>query len=286
MRAIVLTGLSGSGKSTAIHILEDLGYYCIDNLPVPLLRPFVELSKSSGGGEIQKLALLIDARDQKNISTLPDTLKKITAEGHSLELIFITASDEVLARRFSETRRRHPLAGEGPVLEGIRKERKLLEPVHELATEILDTSDYTPKQLRGKLLKMFGQERARVSLTVEVVSFGFKYGLPSHADLVLDVRFLANPFFKEELRLKNGTDGAVQEYVLAQPDTKKLLEEYERLLKFLLPRFDREGKSYLTIAVGCTGGQHRSVVIAQEIRQWVLTQGYAATLTHRELVRE
>jgi RNase adapter protein RapZ len=285
MRAIVITGLSGSGKSSAIKALEDSGYYCMDNVPVPLLRAIMGLSESRPGEEIQKIAVVIDARDQKHIADLPETIRRLTFEGHSFELVFLTASDEVLVRRFSETRRRHPLAPRGPLLAGIQKERELLAPVLELAAEVLDTTDLGSADLRQHIQERYGRARTAPEVTVQVVSFGYKYGLPSHADLVLDVRFLANPYFREDLKAKDGTDPDVGAFVMGQEDAQGFLTEVGRLFGFLLPRFDREGKSYLVVAVGCTGGKHRSVVIAQKILETIQRMGYATSLLHRDVGR-
>ena len=188
MRAVIITGLSGSGKSGTIKALEDIGYYCIDNLPVPLVRTFVELSESMGG-EIQKFAMVVDARDQKHIDQLPEMIRALSAEGHIFELVFLTATDPVLSRRFKETRRRHPLSGDGSAGEGVQKERRQLEPILELANEVWDTSDFSPSDLRKHVFKVFSKERKTQALSVQVLSFGFKYGLPANADLVLDTRF-------------------------------------------------------------------------------------------------
>jgi RNase adapter protein RapZ len=284
MRAIVISGLSGSGKSSAVGALEDAGYYCIDNLPVPLLKSFLDLAQSAE--EIQKLAVVMDSRNRTYIKQLPQTLKQLCEEGHSFELVFLEASDQVLARRFSETRRKHPLAAGDSVLEGIKKERELLEPLFTMASFILDTSELKAADLRKEMIARYGGGTDKQQLSLQVTSFGFKYGIPLNADMVLDVRFLPNPFFKEELKKKTGTDPEVIQYVMSQKDTEGVLDEYRRLFKFLIPRFDREGKSYLTIAVGCTGGKHRSVVLAAKIAEFVKELGYQVTVMHRDLERE
>lgn len=285
MRAVVISGLSGSGKSAAIRALEDAGYYCIDNLPVPLLRPFLELSSQSTE-QIQKLAVVIDARGRKYLEQLPQTLEGLSAEGHSFELIFLEASDEVLERRFSETRRRHPLSPNGSVIDGIVEERRLLGPLRGIAAEIVDTSLLSPHDLRKDLLLRFSSTRTTPALDVSIMSFGFKHGLPRTADLVLDVRFLQNPYFKADLKTKKGTDPEVIDFVLSQADATQIISEYGNLLSFLVPRFDREGKSYLILAVGCTGGKHRSVVIATELSKAVQALGYSVKVSHRDLDRE
>ncbi|MFH1018094.1 MAG: RNase adapter RapZ [Pseudomonadota bacterium] len=285
MRAIIISGLSGSGKTSAIKALEDAGYYCIDNLPVPLLRAFFELSSHSAA-EIQKVALGLDARDKIHIGKLPETLKQLAVEGHSFELLFLDASDEVLARRFSETRRKHPLALEGSPVEGIRKERELLKPVRDMAAHVFDTSTMRTTDLRQQVVKRYMEPSQKPSLSVQVVSFGFKHGLPLNADLVFDVRFLPNPFFKEDLKRLNGMHPDVIDYVMAKGEASELLKELKRLMRFMIPRFDREGKSYLTIAVGCTGGKHRSVVIAKNAADFVEKLGYPVTLVHRDMELE
>ncbi len=285
MKAVIITGLSGSGKSGVVKTLEDIGYYCVDNLPVALVRTFVELSETHGG-EIQKLAMVVDARDQRHINQLPKTIQELSAEGHIFELVFLTASDAVLSRRFKETRRRHPISPDGSVKQGIKKERAILEPLVELANEVWDTSDFSPSDLRKHVFKAFSKERKAQNLSVQVLSFGFKYGLPANADVVFDVRFLTNPFFKEKLKHKRGTDKPVQKFVLEQEDSNGFLSHMGDMLSFLLPRYDREGKSYLVIAIGCTGGKHRSVVMAQEVFSIVKEKGYVVTLNHRDIERE
>ncbi len=280
-----MSGLSGAGKSSAVKILEDLEFYCVDNLPVRLLHPFLDLSTQSAEG-IAKLALVIDARDTKNIGRLPEVLKTVTSDSRTLELVFLEASDDVLARRFSETRHRHPLAKSGSPLDGIREERELLAPLRKQADHVIDTSTLTTKDLRRQLLRIFGSAKDKPTLSVQIGSFGFKYGLPAQADMVLDVRFLPNPFFREELKAKPGTDSKVIDFVMQQKDTHELLTEYERLLKFLLPRFDREGKSFLHIAIGCTGGRHRSVVIAEELAKVIEGMGHSTSVVHRDLERD
>ena len=285
MKALIVSGLSGSGKSSVIKALEDVGFYCVDNLPVALLEPFMDISLHSEG-EIQKVAFVVDARDQKNIGQLPEILKRGSVSKHSYELIFLTAKDDVLVRRFSETRRRHPLSPEGSVEDGIQAERKLLEPIQGLANQVIDSSDFTIHDLRKHIVQRFGTTAEKHALTVEIVSFGFKYGLPMNADLVLDVRFLPNPFFRDDLKAKTGLDPDVFDYVMEQKDTKPLLEEYKRLIKFLLPRFDREGKSYLVIAIGCTGGKHRSVSVARKLEEVVQKLGFKVAVKHRDVGRE
>lgn len=285
MRTLIISGLSGSGKSSAVKTLEDLGYYCVDNLPVPVLQQFVELTRQSAE-EIRKRALVIDARDKPHIGELPGILKKLAKDGFNVELLFLEASDEVLTRRFSETRHRHPLSPSGSPQEGIAEERKLLEPVRKIAQVVLDTSEFSAPDLRRNLMRRYGASPDQKVLAITITSFGYKFGLPIHADLVFDVRFLANPFFKPELKEKSGTDPRVVDFVMAQSDAGELIREIKRFFEFLIPRYEREGKSYLNLAVGCTGGRHRSIVISEQLSKILEGMGYSVRVTHRDLERE
>ncbi len=283
LRAIVVTGLSGSGKSTALHVLEDLGFYCIDNLPVALLPRFIELWESSRE-EVRRVALGIDARERRFLHDFPRVFEELRAAGVLLEVIYLDASDDVLQRRFSETRRPHPGADGGSLADGIRREREALRSLRELADRIVDTSAFTVHELRASLRQLLETPEAG-TLTISLVSFGYKYGLPTDADIALDCRFLPNPFFVEELRPKIGTDPAVAAYVLERDDTQEFLRRIEDLLEFTLPRYQREGKSYLTIAVGCTGGRHRSVALVEELRRRLTARGHRVLTRHRDTER-
>lgn len=283
LRAIVVTGLSGSGKSTALHVLEDLGFYCIDNLPVALLPRFIELWESSRE-EVRRVALGIDARERRFLHDFPRVFEELRAAGVHLEVLYLEASDDVLQRRFSETRRPHPAADGGSLADGIRREREALRTLRELADRIVDTSAFTVHELRASLRQLLETPEAG-TLTISLVSFGYKYGLPTDADLALDCRFLPNPFFVEELRPKTGIDPAVAQYVLDRDDTQEFLRRVEELLEFTLPRYQREGKSYLTIAVGCTGGRHRSVVLVEELRRRLDARGHRVLVRHRDTER-
>ncbi len=283
LRAVVVTGLSGSGKSTALRVLEDLGFYCIDNLPAALIPRFVELWESSHE-EVGRVALGIDARAGRFLQDLPRTLDDLRASGVAVEVLYLDASDDVLVRRFSETRRPHPAAEGGSVADGIQREREALRPLREVADRILDTSAFTVHELRAALRDLIEHpETGR--MTVTLVSFGYKYGLPSDADLAIDCRFLPNPFFVEELRPKTGLDPAVADYVLRREDTREFLARLESLLAFTLPRYQREGKSYLTIAIGCTGGRHRSVVLVEELQRRLAAAGHHVLVRHRDAER-
>ncbi len=283
LRAIVVTGLSGSGKSTALHVLEDLGFYCIDNLPVALLPRFIELWESSRE-EVRRVALGIDARERRFLHDFPRVFEELRTAGVLLEVLYLEASDDVLQRRFSETRRPHPAADGGSLADGIRREREALRSLRELADRIVDTSAFTVHELRASLRQLLETPEAG-TLTISLVSFGYKYGLPTDADLALDCRFLPNPFFVEDLRPKTGIDPAVAQYVLDRDDTREFLRRVEDLLEFTLPRYQREGKSYLTIAIGCTGGRHRSVALVEELRRRLEARGHRVLARHRDTER-
>ncbi len=256
---VVITGMSGSGKSTAVRALEDAGFFCIDNLPAPLLIKVTEL-----GGENQKLGFVMDVREGGFLRDAPKVLDEAMRAGHQVDVLFLDASDEALLRRYSETRRKHPLAPKGTAAEGIALEREALRELREQSQHVLDTSTMTVHELKRQVQSRFGVEGTH-AMAVTLMSFGFKYGVPSQADLVLDVRFLPNPYFVPELKALTGRDEAVATYVLERPETKEFLVKVLDLLQFLLPHYQREGKAYLTVAIGCTGGKHRSVALAAEM---------------------
>ena len=279
MRIVVVTGVSGAGKSTALKALEDAGFYCVDNLPLPLLSTFVELLAQ--GGEADQAALVVDAREGEFLRGYHEAFEKLRADGHVCEILFLDASDDILVRRFSETRRKHPLSGDD-LREGIGHEREILRGLREEATGVVDTGHLNVHQLKGVI-----QERYRRSadvLAVTLLSFGFKHGLPAEADIVLDVRFLPNPYFVETLSAATGEDAQVAAFVLDNADAREFLEKTSALLQFVLPRAEREGKAYLTVAVGCTGGRHRSVAVVQELAKG-LPKRHPLTVRHRDLAR-
>jgi RNase adapter protein RapZ len=281
---VVITGLSGAGRSEAAKVLEDLGYFVIDNLPPSLIGRVADLAVV--GRDHTRVALVMDARGgafAADVSELPRALEQLRANGINLRVVFLEASDEVLVRRFEATRRRHPVAGEG-VVESIALERALLRELRADADLVLDTSDLNVHELRAKILAAFADEAA--GLLVTVASFGFKYGLPLDADMVVDVRFLPNPHWVPELRPLAGTDRAVRDYVLAQDGTGLFLARLEALLEVALPGYVQEGKHYLTVAIGCTGGKHRSVVLAEELAGWLTDKGYRNHVNHRDVERE
>lgn len=277
---MILTGLSGSGKGSILNTFEDLGFYCVDNLPVALIPTFTELYEE-GRGEIERAALLVDAREGEQIEKLPGIYRKLSSE-HPATLVFIEASDEALLRRFSETRRPHPLSDGGSVADGIRAERRRMAPIRRLADVIIDTTKFNVHELRQFIIDRF-QRPGRRPLLVSVVSFGYRYGIPADADLVFDVRFLPNPHFVPRLRPYSGKDPRVARYIRSFPQTGEFLRRIESLLGYLIPHYIREGKSYLTVALGCTGGRHRSVTLAEVIRRALQRKGYAAKVVHRDL---
>ncbi len=282
---VILTGVSGSGKTTALRALEDAGFYCVDNLPVVLLDKLVELSGHTAG-EVSRIAAVVDARDTRFLGEAPRILGRLRERGVDLTVLFLDCADEAVVRRFSETRRRHPLAGDGgTVQDGIAAERRALEGLRAMADEVVDSTTLNVHDLKRLVARRFSAgEGSRLGVTV--VSFGFRYGIPSHADLVLDVRFLPNPYFVPALRSHLGTDPDVRDFVLGQPDAQAFLERLVDFGGFLLPRYRAEGKSYLTIAIGCTGGKHRSVAIAGELARRLEASGQSVRLWHRDVEKE
>jgi len=281
---VVISGMSGAGRSEAAKVLEDLGYFVIDNLPPSLIGRVADLALV--GRDRSRVALVVDARGgafADDFTELQRALEPLRAQSITLRVLFLEASDEVLVRRYEQTRRRHPVAGER-VVEAIALERELLREFRAGADLVIDTSDLNVHELRERILAAFADESAGLLLTV--ASFGFKYGLPLDADVVLDVRFLPNPHWVPELRPRTGQDPAVRDYVLAQDGTKEFMQRVEALLETALPGYVREGKHYLTVAIGCTGGKHRSVVLAEELGRWLVERGFRVNLTHRDMERE
>ena len=279
LQTIIFTGVSGGGKTTALRAVEDLGFYCVDNLPLPLLGGLGELVSRMPG--VDRLGLVIDARRPEYIDSYETATATLRRLGHSVELVFLDARDDVLLRRFSQTRRRHPLA-HADVVAGLAEERRLLAPLAAHATTSMDTSELTLHQLKKLIQDRYQQ---RVGLVVNVLSFGFRYGIPSYADLLFDVRFLTNPFFVEHLRPLSGRDSAVAEYVLSNKDATDFLDHTHRLFSFLLPRYQAEGKAYLTIAIGCTGGRHRSVALTEALGKRFESEERPVNIQHRDIDR-
>ncbi len=278
---LVITGLSGSGKTHVARALEDLGWFCVDNLPSALIPRFAELIRSSE--ELRRSALVLDIREPDFLERFPGALRKLKAQGIAVSLLFLEAEEKVLLRRFSETRRPHPLAVNQPVVEGIREECLALRPIRKLADSILDTSDHTVHELRDYVRERFGRAGEAAPFVVTVMSFGYKYGLPSEADFVFDARFLPNPNFVPKLKPLTGSSAPVVRYMRRQKDTAPFLSRLESLLAFVIPRARQEGKSYLTIAVGCTGGRHRSVMLAEALGAHMEKKGCAVRVRHRDI---
>ena len=283
-RIVLVSGLSGSGKSTAIRALEDTGWFCIDNLPVVLLGKLLELVSHGAGEEMPKLALVVDAREPRFLERTPQALEEVRRLGHTVEVVFLECSDESLLRRFSETRRRHPLSPDGSVAEGIAHERKVLSVLQGLATMVIDTTRMTVHELRETFTKRFGNKSEDV-LNVNIVSFGYRNGLPPNADLVFDVRFLPNPYFVEGLRPLPGTNPKVSSWILERAETQEFIDKLFGLIAYLLPRYRAEGKAYLTIAIGCTGGRHRSVCLSEELSKRLANSEARVKVQHRDVDR-
>lgn len=281
MRIIIITGLSGSGKSTASRALEDMGFFCVDNLPIALLPKLFDFQLASFG-EHSKIALVMDLREKDFLKGYPEVFARLREDGFRLEILFLEASDEVLVRRYRETRRTHPLADGGDVSEGIRKEREMLDSLRSLATLVVDTSAYNVHQLQEAIRELFGQRPPGRRMTLTFLSFGYSRGVPYEADVLIDVRFLPNPYFVEKFKTLPGTDAQIREYLLGFEETRDFVSRFVGLLEYLLPLYEREGKVYLTVAVGCTGGRHRSVVIAEELGR-SFSQEYSVRLRHRDL---
>ncbi len=279
---VILTGLSGSGKASALKAFEDLGFYSVDNLPLELLPAFADLVRQSA--EIHRAALVVDVREGQHLDRFPAILREVR-KVLSTTVVFLDASDAALLRRFSETRRPHPLGRTETVVRAIRAERKVLDAIRNLADVSVDTSGYNVHELRAYILQMFERGDRGRNLLVSAVSFGFKNGVPLEADLVFDVRFLPNPHFVREFRQLTGRHPKVAAYIRQFPQTSEFLEKLTHLLLFLLPHYIEEGKSYLTVAFGCTGGQHRSVMIAEEVRKRLAQEGYRVKATHRDMPR-
>ncbi|WP_338863504.1 RNase adapter RapZ [Myxococcus stipitatus] len=279
---VVITGMSGSGKSTAIRALEDSGFFCIDNLPVVLLPKLTELA---GGGNIERMALVVDAREGVFLKEAPRILDEVRRAGHHVEVLFLDSSDDSLIRRFSETRRRHPLAPTGTVADGIQAERAALRDLREIADQVIDSSVLNVHDLKRMVQARFSPEPAK-GPSLSVMSFGYRYGVPPQADLVLDVRFLPNPYFVPELKGLTGKVPKVAAYVLDREETQQFLEKVEDLCRFLFPRYQKEGKAYLTVALGCTGGKHRSVAIAAELTRRLSDENTRVQLWDRDIEKE
>jgi RNase adapter protein RapZ len=279
---IIITGLSGSGKSFAIRALEDNGFFCVDNLPALLIPKFIDLCQGYHE-DIMRIALGVDLRGGQFLRALPQVLADVRAGGHHAQVLFFDASDDVLLRRFSETRRPHPAAAQGSIQDGISRERKALEGIRALADKVIDTSDFSVHQLKREMEQQFCQAQGARRLAVFLTSFGYKFGIPHDTDMILDVRFLPNPYFVNGLRAKSGLDPEVEDYVLKQKETDAFLDRLYGLMEFTLPLFEREGKSSLTLALGCTGGRHRSVVLVEELSKRLGGGQFRIHVKHRDI---
>ncbi len=286
MRFVIVTGLSGAGKTQATRSLEDLGYFCVDNLPPTLISKFAEACLQSGGN-IEKVALVIDIRGGVFFDDFFDTLNYLKRNEFKYEILFLEASDEVLIKRFKETRRSHPLSPNGRVLTGITAEREKLREIKDISDIIIDTSKYEIRHLREKINEFYGDNKnPERQLSVTVLSFGFKYGIPVDSDLVFDVRFIPNPFYIPELKQYSGNDEPVKEYVLKQEETITFVDKLIDMLKYLIPNYRKEGKRQLIISIGCTGGRHRSVAIANEIHRRLTEENYNTKIEHRDVTED
>ncbi len=279
---VVITGLSGSGKGSVLKTFEDLGFYCVDNLPIDLIPKFAELCDTPGS-RIERAAVMVDIREGEAISQLPAIYQSLGSNHMKLSLVFLEASDKALIQRFGETRRPHPLGRDLSVREGIRLERTLLKPVRKLADAVIDTTRMNVHELRSFIELRFAAVAVRRTMLVSMVSFGYRFGVPHDADLVFDVRFLPNPNYVPRLKEKTGRDPAVRRFIDASAETKEFLSRLSSLLSYLLPHYAREGKSYLTIAIGCTGGRHRSVALADEVGEILAREGYKVKVSHRDI---
>ena len=281
MQFTVVTGLSGSGKTQVMRFLEDAGFFCIDNLP-PVIIPQLAAMFISINGKYEKVAFAIDSRVGDMIGDLLDNLKILRESGYEYKLIFVDASDDVLIKRYKETRRHHPIASELGLLDSIKKEREMLSKIYQEADEVIDTSNYSLEQLSKTIRKIYFDDQAE-DFAVNIMSFGFKYGIPLDADLVFDVRCFVNPFYVDELRDKTGNDQEVRDYIMNTKTAKKFMDKLISMIKFLLPLYVEEGKTSLTIAIGCTGGKHRSVTMANALSEEI--EGYTKNLIHRDILR-
>lgn len=284
---VIVTGMSGAGKSTALKMLEDAGYFCVDNLPILLVDKFAQLTMDGEEGRIQRVALGIDIRSGQVLKDLQAVLEHMSMRGIEYEILFLDAADEILVKRYKETRRNHPLAGNGRVDHGIRLERERLAFLKKQADYIIDTSQLLTRELKAELDKIFVRDQAFKNLIISILSFGFKYGIPSDSDLVFDVRFLPNPYYIDGMRAMSGLDAPVRDYVMGFDTAQVFADKLEDMIRFLIPNYIAEGKNQLVIAVGCTGGKHRSVTLAQELyRRLEEGEGYGIRVEHRDIEKD
>ncbi|MCR4715826.1 MAG: RNase adapter RapZ [Lachnospiraceae bacterium] len=285
MRLVIVSGMSGAGKSSVLRFLEDASYYCIDNLPIRLIKPFVELS-FDGKSELNKVAVGVDIRSGKDIENLEGILGEIVEAGYEYELLYLDCSDSVLLRRYKETRRRHPLAVEDRVENGIKLEREKTAFLKKDATYIIDTSNMLTRELKAEIDKIFVEDEKYKNIYITVLSFGFKYGIPLDSDLVFDVRFLPNPYYVPELKYLSGNDAPVRDFVMNCPESEEFLNKLNDMCDFLIPNYHKEGKYQLVISVGCTGGKHRSVTLANALYENLKASGYSVKIEHRDIEKD
>ena len=282
LRVVIITGLSGSGKTTALRALEDIGFFCVDNLPVVLLPKFLDITTKSSP-EIKRVAMVMDLRERSFLKKYEDIFSRLKEKGYRIEILFLDSSDESLLRRFSVTRRAHPLSEKGSVMEGIRQEREKLSALKEMADQVIDSTSTNVHQLKDIVQRYFLPASEHQKVIINVISFGYRYGLPADADLVFDVRFLPNPYFVEDLKEFNGQNEDVRDYVLKNEKSEIFLEKVFDLMTYLIPLYDREGKVRLNVALGCTGGKHRSVVMADQLGAHFAEMKYIINVTHRDI---
>lgn len=284
IRIVIITGLSGSGKSTALRALEDIGFFCVDNLPVVLLPKFLEL-QTDAASEISKVALVMDLRERSFLEKYTAIFTELKEKGFRIEILFLDASDDILLYRFKETRRAHPLSEKGTIMDGIALERIKLTRLRDMADKVVDTSPYNVHQLKDVIQRYFLSSVGEKRLVINLTSFGYRYGLPPDADIVLDVRFLPNPYFVENLKPLSGNDQKVEDFVMGWEESKTFLQELFKLFEFLIPLYEKEGKAYLNIAIGCTGGKHRSVVMLNQLGTFLTDRDYIVNINHRDIYR-
>jgi RNase adapter protein RapZ len=282
LRVVIITGLSGSGKSTALRALEDIGFFCVDNLPVVLLPRFLKI-QSDASKHIGKVAMVMDLREKSFLEKYTKIFDQLKNEGYKIEILFLESGDDALLHRFSETRRVHPTSVKGSVMEGINLEREKLAPLKQMADKVIDTTSYNVHQLKDVVQRHFISSSVNQRMIVHVTSFGYRYGIPADADIVLDVRFLPNPYFVEELKFYDGHHPDVQNYVLESDESRIFIQKLFELMAFLIPLYEKEGKARLNIALGCTGGRHRSVVMANKLGSYFSDKNYVVTINHRDI---
>ena len=286
MEYVIVTGMSGAGKSTALKIMEDIGYFCVDNFPIPLLEKFAEFA-ASGETQLKRIAFGMDIRNGEALQQLSGIIQNLRARGNHVQILFMDASDEVLVKRYKETRRAHPLAGTDRVEKGIELERKQVKFLKEMADYIIDTSQLLTRELNAAIGDIFLGHQEYENIYLTILSFGFKYGIPSDADLVFDVRFLPNPYYLEELRPKTGNDSEIQQFVMKSPEAGEFLDKLEDMVRFLIPNYIKEGKNRLVIAIGCTGGKHRSVTLTNALYERLKkNQKYGLRAEHRDIDKD